>query len=102
MELNIDPEAINKMLVDAILKSALGKTLNESIDRVVTDLSKSYNNPFDQEIKNVIRVEMAKILQTTYKEQIAKKVKERVEAGITDEVLDRIIIKALEKVFSNY
>lgn len=98
LNVNIDPEQINKMVADAILKSAIGEALKLAIERVLKDLTKTYDNPMDIAIKN----EMAKLIQKTiandYSKVIEEKVKAAVAAQVTDVTLEKIISAGIRQV----
>ena len=45
MELKIDPEAVNKLVSDAILNSAIGEAIKTAIAKETANLTRSYDNP---------------------------------------------------------
>ncbi|MDP8950117.1 MAG: hypothetical protein M3N00_07730 [Actinomycetota bacterium] len=47
INVNIDPEEVNKAIADAIIQSAIGKKLERVINQEVEKLSRSYNNPIE-------------------------------------------------------
>ena len=95
IELNIKPEDINQMVVNAIVNSALGEKLKESIDESIRNiLTTSYYEKgvvyqvCEQEIRNIIRG----ILRTEPVQQQVKGIVERHFAEkLTDELLGRAI-----------
>ena len=54
LNVNIDPEQINKMVADAVLESALGDAVKKVINEQVKKLSSSYNNPLDSVVQQHI------------------------------------------------
>lgn len=92
MELNVDinPEQINKEISEAIAKSAIGETLAKQIKKSVDDLSISYNNPFESIIKDEINNQIRELVQTKYKDQIREAIAEKLKDDFVDTVIDKL------------
>lgn len=91
-KVDIDPEQINKEVSEAILKSAIGKQLKESIEKEVKNLGGLYNNPMD----TVIRGEVNKVIKELIAEKYQDQIRAEVEKHITDKVVSDITGKAWE------
>lgn len=92
MELNIDPEAINKMVSDAILKSALGAAIEAAVKRSVQNLDRTYDNPLDKVVEKIISEEAYKTVVNLHGDRI----KELVTAKLTEEFLGQVVNSAWE------
>lgn len=75
--MQLTPEQINEFLAKAVLESQIGDAVKASVARVMADLSKSYNNPFDEVIKRHV-------------------------VQMIDEVVEKIIKSAMERLQSRY
>jgi hypothetical protein len=92
-KVDLKPEDVNKAIVDAVLKSTLGKTVTDAIEANVKKLvGSTYNNPIDQEINRVI-VEVVRVQVLLKQEQIRNIIAER--------ITDKMINDAVEK-FSKF
>lgn len=94
MEVRLTDEDINRILVDAVAKSSIGESLNKAIQRVLADLNKSYSNPFDESIKQLLVAEGKRVIEVEYGEQIRAIAAERVRSTLTDEVIAAVIKRA--------
>jgi len=98
--LNIDPAAVNQVVANAIINSAIGTELKKSIDEAVKKIVHGdglYNrNPIRDIIETHIRRQVADILDTPeYKEPIKAKVVEAIAAQATDELIQNVVKRAL-------
>lgn len=84
--ITLDPEAINRYVAAQIAESALGDALKAAVDKEVAELSKSYNNPFEQ----VIRTHVITEIQRLIREEHAPAIAEILKAKMTPEVVERI------------
>lgn len=55
MEINLLPQDIDKLIRDTILKSALGKNIEQVIDKAVKDAVDGYNSPIKQLVHEVVK-----------------------------------------------
>lgn len=100
--MNLTPEQVNAFLADAILKSQIGDALNAAVEKVVSDLQKSYNNPFELAIKGKIDVIISELLNTEYREIFKARVAETLKKVLTDELINKIVDAGIEKLRRNY
>ncbi len=100
--MQLTPEQINEFVAKAVLESQIGDAVKASVARLMADLSKSFNNPFDEVIKrHVVQMIDAEVL-TTYKPILEAGIKDAMARHMTDEVVERIIKSAMERLQSRY
>lgn len=90
-EVNIDAEAINKHVADAIIGSAIGAAIKAAIEKEVRALSSSYDNPLQAVIRDEIKRIAASIILNEHQETIAATVREAMTDKVTGEIIGRII-----------
>ncbi len=98
MDINVTPEQINKFIADKILQSSLGNTLEQRIKEVVSKLSQSWDNPYDQVIKSHINESIKQVIEENYSSFIKEEVKNR----LTDEMLQKYVNNAWHKLTRDY
>lgn len=98
IEVNVDSDAINKMVTDAILDSAIGKTLREVVEKKVNDLGKSYNNPIEAAVDREVQLIVQKLVQDQFKPMIEARVNEL----LTEEMTTRIVTAAWENLIAQF
>ena len=98
LNVNIDPDQINKMVADAVLESALGDAVKNVIDEQVKKLSSSYNNPLD----SVVQRHIADMVRATLTAEYTDELRERVHKAVADKMTDDFVSKVIEAGFRNY
>lgn len=99
LQVHVDAESVNKMVADAILKSAIGERLNEIVTKHVASLNTGYNNPIDAVVGQHIREVISGIL---YSEPLYAQIKAAVVAKLEqNELVQRITDEAAGKVVSS-
>lgn len=98
IEVNVDADAVNKMVTDAILDSAIGKTLREVVEKKVKDLGSSYNNPIEAAVDREVQLLVLKLVQEQFKPLIAARVNEL----MTEELVSRIATAAWENLVAQF
>jgi len=96
IEVKIEPEQINKMVSEAILKSVLGNEVKKVIQDNVDKLSSSFNNPLDKVIQRHIEDMVIKVLREDHKEEITKMIKEALSEKLTGDFIHKIIMAGLK------
>jgi len=91
LNINIDPEQINKMVAEAVVDSAIGEQVREQVKKSVTALGSSYNNPIEGVIKQHISALINQVLLDDYADELKAKVHEAVSGRITDEFVSKVI-----------
>ncbi len=96
IEVQVDAEAVNKMMTDAILDSAIGKTLREVVEKKVAELGSSYNNPIAAAVDREVQLLVSSIVNEKFKPMIAARVQEL----LTEEMVTRISTAAWENLIT--
>ena len=97
INVNIDAEAINKQITEAVAKSAIGEELKKVVDREVKKISNSYENPLGV----VVGREIEKMLRKLIEEEYIGKIKEFVSARMSDEFVKDILDKMWKAYLEN-
>ena len=102
MELKLLPEDIDKFIREAVLKSALGKNIESTINKAVDDSINSYNSPVKQLVNEVIR-ELIKVQldKPEYKQLITDAIVKRITPTTIDDILAYGIAKLHDYVREN-
>jgi glutamyl-tRNA reductase len=100
--MQLTPDQINDFLSKAILDSQIGEAVKESVRRVLDELKKTYQNPFDAVIKKHIEDLIDAELRSTYRPIFEEKVKTAMAEWATNEAFDKIIQAATEQLRSRY
>lgn len=100
--MQLSPEQINEFLSKAILESQIGEAVQQSITRVMEELKRTYNNPFDDVIKKHINQIIDSELLTTHRAALQDGIRTRLEQYLTDEIIQKIMDAAMERLRRNY
>lgn len=97
MELNvqINPDDINKMVSEAVLKSAIGEELKKAIAKQMEQLGRTFDNPVEHVVNQHVRDMVQGVLIGTYTERIRERIHQAVAAKITDEFIGKVIENGL-------
>jgi hypothetical protein len=87
--IEISPEQINQMVVDAILKSSIGESLRKAIDSQVASLTSLYNNPIEAVVKECVMVEMRRLVTIEYHDKIEAMVREKITEFMVTDVVNK-------------
>lgn len=98
MELKIEPEAVNKLVADAVLNSAIGEAVKKAVEKEIANLSQSYNNP----LESVIRNHVAEIARTVLREEHGEAIKARLSAALAQRLSDDFIDRVCESAAQRY
>jgi 3-methyladenine DNA glycosylase AlkC len=96
--MQLTPEQINTFIADAVLQSQIGEAVKQSVARSVSELSKTYNNPFDEVIKRHVTQLIDAEVMTTYRPVLEAGIKDALARYMTDDVLTTIVETALTKL----
>jgi hypothetical protein len=91
LNINIDPEQINKMVAEAVLNSAIGEQVKAQVQKNVDELGKSYQNPIDAVIKKHVNNLILECLMSEHADLLKSKVHEAISGKITDEFVNRVM-----------
>ena len=95
LNVNIDPEQINKLVAEAVLNSAIGEQVKVQVQKTVDNLSRSYDNPIEGVIKNHIAELVRTVLVAEHSAALRAKIKASLESKITDEFTEKVVDAAL-------
>lgn len=95
MEIDVKPEDINRIVADAVAKSAIGQHVRSAVEKALNDLAKSYQNPYDEAIKSIVTAEVRRVVEQEFGTAIREKAAQRVRDSLTDTVLAGIAEKAV-------
>ncbi len=90
INVNLDPEQINRAVADAIIKSAIGEHLDKAIKGEVEKLSRSYDNPVQKIVQAEIRDAITNIVHEQYSGKIKIMVAEKVTEQFTEELFEKL------------
>lgn len=97
LNINIDADAINKAVVDAIVKSAIGEQVVASVKRVMDGMRTSYNNPIDAVINQHVAAIVRDVLEKEYGPVMREKIAEALKTKLSDEFIQRVVEKASDR-----
>lgn len=100
--MKLTPQQINEFIAKSVMDSQIGEIVNGAVQRSIAELSKSYNNPFDDVIKRFVRELIEKEVLATYAPLLEAGIKDAMAKHMTDEVMQSIIKAALAKLESRY
>ena len=97
INVEINPDDLNKMVVEAILKSSIGDALQAVIDKAVKELSQSYNNPIEPVVKRLLADLIEKQVRANYTDALKAKVDEVVKSHLTDDLLIKLVEEGVRR-----
>lgn len=77
MQIEIKPEDIDNIVKQAILQSAVGKTIEEAIKKALT----GYDNPVDKAIKELVGTFARQLIDEKYRAAVTVLVAEHIGFG---------------------
>lgn len=93
MEIKIDSEMVNKVVAESIIKSALGKGLEDAINKQMSEMISGYSSPVKNLIQQHVTDAIKEVLNTSYKAKII----ELIAAQLTGEHVDSIVSASVSK-----
>ncbi len=97
LNVNVDADAINKMVSDAILKSTLGDAVKKAIDTQLANLTRSYDNPLESVIRMHVADMVREVLRTEHQEALRQRLVAALAEKLSDEFIDRVCEKAADR-----
>jgi hypothetical protein len=94
----LTPEQVNEFIAKAVMDSQIGAVVQESVQRVMADLRKSYNNPFDEVIKRHVVAAIDREIESKYRDEIGEGVKVALATMITADFVSEIVSAAVAKM----
>ena len=97
IEINVDSEAVEKAVVQAVIDSAIGEQMKTAIDKVLHQKGGQFN--MDRVLENAIASEIQRVIAIQIREIIAEntdKIRAAVAPQLTDEILLRMSSVAID------
>lgn len=91
MNLNIDPKLIEAAVTEAVVKSAIGTSLQKAVETSFS--GDTYRGPsqFQQAVNSVVAATVSEVLRSDpYKTQIEVMVREKLTAEVLKDVCDKV------------
>lgn len=95
IQIDIKPDDIDKLVKEAIMKSALGDAITKSISSV---LGNSYNNPIETAIKQYVIEVSGKVLREQYESQVREAVTKFIAEKVNGEMLKTVTEAVVTKM----
>jgi hypothetical protein len=94
IELNLNPDDVDQLVKETIMKSAFGTLIIDSVKKALN--SSSYNNPIDTEMNRAVQNMAREVIEKELGGKIREMVKVRVLEKLTDEVIGRVTDKSID------
>lgn len=94
LNIEIKPEDIEKLVKETFINTALGKTINDTLGKVLG----GYNSPLEEAIKQIVRKMAIELIEERYKDRVREAVVKAIEARITNELIDATVNTAMERI----
>ena len=95
MEISVDKEMVNQIVAKAILDSAIGEIVKESVKKTLDKWD--MQQAMEQAIKDIVFKYAREYTLKTYSEQIAAKAKELIDAKLSGDFIE----KKVEEIWSH-
>ena len=92
IDVKVDAEAVQKMVVAAILNSALGEQVKKEIDKKVRDFCSGYQSG----LGNLVGLELQRVVREVLVEEKLPELRAFVAEKVTDHVTEAIFQRAWE------
>ncbi len=96
MEIKVDAEDVNKVVAEAIVKSARGQQLEKSVNEHLGEVVSGFQSPLkklcEQHVMDAIRT----VLNRDYKDKIIAMIAERLNEEHLDEIVSASVDKAMD------
>lgn len=101
MEIKIDSESVNKVVAEAIIKSAMGKELEAAINKAMTEVVPGWDSPVKKLVQNHVHQAIREVLERDYKSKIVEMLSEKLSNEHVATIVDASVTKALELLKSD-
>lgn len=98
IELNISPEDVNRLVAEAVLKSTIGKAIEDQVAKAVVSLTTSWNNPIEKVVRDEITRIAANVVMTEHADTIKAAVKEKVAEKLSDDLIGKLVAGVLDQI----
>jgi len=96
MEIKIDSEMVNKVVAESIIKSALGKGLEDAINKQMSEMIHGYSSPVKNLIQEHVTQAIKEVLNTSYKSKIVEMIASQLTGEHIDTIVSASVTKALD------
>jgi hypothetical protein len=96
--MQLSAEQVNQFLADAVLKSTIGDAVKAAVEKSIKDLSATYQNPFEQVIKNHVVQLIDKEVTERYRPRLEGEIRSAMAKVVTEETMAAIIKAATERL----
>lgn len=98
LNVNINPEDINKLVADAVLQSTIGVQVRKIVEDKVKELAQRYDNP----IQKVVEYEISNIIRQVLIEKHSDEMKKKIEEELSKQMSSEFVTKVVERGLSRY
>ena len=93
-KIDVDPEQVNKAIAQAVLDSTVGVRIKQAIERSGDEFVRG----FDYTLRQAVQEELRDTVKREILEKHLATIRERVEAGLTQKVIDDLIQGLLKRI----
>lgn len=97
MNINIEPKQIERAIAEAVINSAIGKTIDDVINGELKAMADQWNDK--SPLKQAIRKEVSNIVYQLVRDEYSESIKAAVREQLTEKVLLEIVGSAMVKLF---
>lgn len=101
MNLNIDPDTINRYVADAIIGSTIGDAIKAQIEEAIKSLTSGYDNPLKKIIHQQVFHMASEAVKGQYAEQIKAAIAEKMAEHTTEKLVNAVIMKAFDEILKD-
>jgi hypothetical protein len=100
-EVKLDPEHVNKVVAETIIKAALGQQLEKAIQKSLDDCVNGYNAPVKVLVSQHVNEAIRAVLDRDYREKIIAMIAEKLSKEHIDTIVEASVSKALDMLKSD-
>jgi hypothetical protein len=90
IEVTLSPEQVNDAVANAIIHSAIGEELKRIIAEKIKTMSRSYDNPIDRVVGDVMNRTIREVVERDYAAEIERMVSEKMTEKFTLELFNKM------------
>lgn len=95
MQISISAEQIDELAKEALVKSAFGKTIQDTVNKLV---GASYNNPVEDALRVYVKNVATQVIEQKFKGQVEELVLAAVAKHLTKEVVEGLADKTVTSI----
>lgn len=89
-QIDIDPEAINQLVVQTLLQSSLGEYITKELRTQVEQVCSGYDSAVERAIRRVISDTLLQLMREEFSEQIRAALRAKLSDSIVQEFVDKL------------